>query len=127
MMQKILFFTILFVSACKSSQTEFTERLNVWIGAPTQTLISDWGMPDQQSKVDDNTQIYTYILQSQSGPNNPYPEAFVYTAAPTPNMGDNIDLNPVYYCNISFIVQNGLISSYNFNGDNCLVDILPDD
>ena len=125
-MYRALFFSIIFLSACTTTEPDFNERLNVWIGVPTQNLFNDWGLPDERSTVDSNTQVYTYVLQSQSGPNNPYPEAFVYSSAPTPNLGENPNLNPEYYCNVSFVVQNGIISSYNFNGDNCLVDILPE-
>ena len=125
-MYRFLLFLFLLCS-CKSSQSDFSERLDMWIGTPTQSLVSEWGIPDQQTSVDDTTQIYTYVLQSQSGPNNPYPQEFVYNGFPSANYGKNPNLNPTYYCNIGFVVTNGLITSYNFNGDNCLVDILPQD
>lgn len=122
-----LFLIILFLSACQNSDKTFSEKLNVWVGNPPQNLISSWGMPNNQTSVDENTQIYTYVLQSSSGSNTPYPEQFAYQAVESNNLGENPDMTPDYYCNISFVVNNGIISSYNFNGDNCLVDILPKD
>ncbi len=122
-----LFLIILLLSACQSSDKNFSEKLNLWVGNPPQSLISSWGMPNNQTTVDENTQIYTYVLQSPSGQQNPYPEQFAYQVAETSDLGENSNLTPTYYCNISFIINNGIISSYNFNGDNCLVDILPAD
>ena len=122
-MNKLLLIVLL-LSACQSSDKNFSEKLNVWVGSPPQSLISSWGMPNNQTTVDENTQIYTYVLQSSSGTQTPYPEQFAYNAATEDNSND--DQN-IYYCNVSFIVNNGIISSYNFNGDNCLVDILPAD
>ena len=122
-----LFLIILLLSACQSSEETFSEKLNVWVGNPPQTLVSSWGMPNNQTTVDEDTQIYTYVLQSSSGNNTPYPDQFAYSATETNNLGENPNIDSSYYCNISFVVRSGIISSYNFNGDNCLVDILPAD
>ena len=89
-------------------------------------LIEEWGNPNTQSVVDENTQIYTYMLQSDNGTSDPYPTQVAYSAIDGENLGSNPNANPVYYCQVSFIINNGIIASYNFNGDNCVADILPD-
>ena len=40
-----LFLIILLLNACQSSEETFSEKLNVWVGNPPQSLVSSWGIP----------------------------------------------------------------------------------
>ncbi len=117
---------LVLLSACAyNGNADFASNLNNWVGNSPTTLVEEWGIPNTQSEVDADTQIYTYMLQSNGGEQDPYQNQVVYSAIDAENVGTNSDENPIYYCQVSFIINNGVVSSYNFNGDNCVVDILP--
>lgn len=124
---RCLLWAVLFLASCVSSEDNFSSRLNRWVGSTPQALIENWGMPDNGQTVAPDTRIYTYILRSQSGPMQAYPDQVVYSAIDGPDFGPDPNADPVYYCRVSFIIRGGIIASYNFNGDNCHSDILPVD
>lgn len=123
---RILLSLLLLAGCTYGGNAGFTSSLNNWVGNTSETLVESWGEPYTQSQVDEDTIIYTYMLQSNSGQQDPYANQVVYSAIEGENLGQNPDMNSVYYCQVSFVISNGLISSYNFNGDNCVEDILPD-
>ncbi len=123
---RILMMLFLLAGCSHGSNADFASNLNDWVGNTPSVLIEEWGNPNTQSVVDENTQIYTYMLQSDNGTSDPYPTQVAYSAIDGENLGSNPNANPVYYCQVSFIINNGIIASYNFNGDNCVADILPD-
>ena len=121
-MRKI-FFLIFFLSGCMMSMDKgISQRLDKWVGEPSDVLIDNWGTP-QITDVDANTQLYTYVLYSKRGPNKPYPGQFAYNGDTETGWSPYPD--SVYYCRISFVVQYKTVAAYNFNGDYCLSNILP--
>lgn len=122
---RILGLLLLLTGCVNGGNADFTSNLNNWVGNTPSVLVAEWGNPNTLSEVDAGTQIYTYILQSNNGTSDPYQNQVAYSAIEE-NLGNNPDENPVYYCQVSFIINNGLISSYNFNGDNCVADVLPE-
>ncbi len=116
---------VLLAGCAYNGNTDFASSLDSWVGNSPTMLIEQWGTPNTQSAVNADTQIYTYMLQSNGGEQDPYQNQVVYSAIDAENVGTNSDENPIYYCQVSFIINNGVVSSYNFNGDNCVVDILP--
>ena len=126
-MIKLLLILLLLAGCATPDNSDFSARLDEMVGNNQMTLVEQWGQPDNTVTIDASTQVYTYVLQSSTGPNNPYPGQVAYSAIDSNNLPPNPNADPIYYCNISFTLQNGLISSYSFNGDNCLVDILPAD
>lgn len=126
-MRFLLLSAILLLSACALRKDSFSSRLNRWIGVTPQTLVENWGMPDNAGTAAPGVQILTYVLRSANGPRQAYPGEVVYSAIEGPDFGPNPDADTFFYCRISFIVRGGVIASYNFNGDNCHSDILPAD
>lgn len=124
---RVLLWGILLLVSCASSEESFSARLNRWVGATPQMLVENWGMPDNGQTMAPGVQIYTYVLRSEKGPKQAYPDEFAYSAVEGPDLGPDPNADPVYYCRISFIVRGGVITSYNFNGDACHGDILPAD
>lgn len=114
---------ILMLSACSTSTPDIVEKLNVMVGTSQDNLIDNWGFPDENFTVNPETQIFTYIVYAPKGKENPYSNQVVYKAIDNNNYGLP-QYNQSYYCKISFIIRDNIVSSYNFNGDNCVADIL---
>ncbi len=74
-----------------------------WVGETPSTLISSWGNPTQVIN-DNSSQYITYTIQNGKNINNPVDKSF------SPNQP---------YCEITFFVQDGLITKVNKTGDSC--------
>ena len=120
-----LLFMLLLLFGCAGYNADFASGLDGWVGNTPMELTAQWGLPDNQTTIDYTTSIYTYNLQAPKGEDNPYPTQFVYSAVDGDDLPPPPNTSGVYYCRVSFIIRNGIITSYNFNGDDCTVDILP--
>ena len=120
---RVLFF-LLMLAACSTKSSSIIEELNVMVGMPQDDLLDSWGFPDENFAVNPETQIFTYIIESQNGKEIPYSNQVVYKAIDNNNYGLP-QYNQSYYCKISFVIRDNIVSSYNFNGDNCVADIIP--
>ncbi len=123
MIKLILILLMLF--GCSEYHPNFASSLEGWVGNTPMELTEQWGLPDNQAAIDAETQVYTYNFHASNGMQNPYPTQFVYSAVDSVDLPPEPDLTSQYYCQVSFIINNGIISSYNFNGDDCREDILP--
>jgi len=120
-----LLLTLLLLFGCMRYDAKFAANLESWVGNTPMELTAQWGLPDNQTTVDYSTVIYTYNLQATDGPQNPYPTEFIYSAVDDDGLPPPVDANLTYYCQVSFIIHDGIITSYNFNGDDCTTNILP--
>lgn len=124
----VLALFLLFVGACSSvNSSGYGNELQNWIGQSEYRLYQTWGAPANVVYIAPNKKVITYVKTSAKGSNTPYENQLYYQG-----MGNNDSLwdklfgPPAqqqanwYYCNTSFVIQNGVIINYNFNGDNCV-------
>jgi len=124
-MKKLLMLLFL-LSACQSANHAqvYGENLSHWIGWPETQLYAMWGRPTQIFYVDLNEKIVSYTKTSQNGENiygNIGQQGFSLSKwisgwFEPPVMRQQ---PPLYYCKTSFVIKNGIIVQYNFNGDYC--------
>lgn len=119
---RILILTML-LSACVAAPS-YDSQLQPWVGLSQETLFESWGFPDNHIDMGSNTTELTYVKENRGGMSNSadtYSSQMDYQAMEVPSYsGPNPDEQTVSYCKISFIVQNGIINNYNFNGDDCV-------
>lgn len=116
----------LVLTAC-SSAPSYDSQLQGWVGMSQEALMEEWGEPNTMFNMGDGVQEITYVQLNNQGMSNSsdtYAEQMDYQAMATPTfLGPNPDAQNVSYCKISFVVQNNLITNYNFNGDDCVGQI----
>ncbi len=115
----------LVLTAC-SSTPGYNEQLEAWVGVSEEHLIDNWGMPGSVFSVDPETKVLTYVEYDGEGDSSVYTNQIYYPAIEGQSfVGPDPDKDNVEYCKISFTVTDSVVSSYNFNGDDCVGKILP--
>ena len=125
----VLALFLLFVVACSSvNSSGYENELQSWIGQSEYRLYQVWGVPADVVYITPNKKVITYVKTSTKGSNTPYENQLYYQGmANNDSLWDKLFGPPTqqqsnwYYCNTSFVIQNGVIINYNFNGDNCVV------
>ena len=116
---------LLMLSGCVDvgySHSAYQQKLSAWVGRGINSLYATWGQPQQIVPVSDNTILATYYgSESQPLNNNyqPYARELSYAAMAVPTYGLP-PAPPLYYCKTTFVIRNGIVIDYNFNGDDCL-------
>lgn len=124
----ILALFLLFVGACSSmNSSNYENELQNWIGQSEYRLYQAWGTPANVVYITPNKKVVTYVKTFAKGNNTLYENQLYYQG-----MGNNDSLwdqlfgppaqqqSNWYYCNTSFVIQNGVVINYNFNGDDCV-------
>ena len=124
-MRKLLF-VLLLLSGCQNVNRAqlYGENLSHWIGWPETQLYAIWGRPTQIFYVDMSEKVVSYVRTSQNGENiygNVGNQGFSLSRwisgwFEPPVMRQQ---PPIYYCKTSFVIKNGVVVQYNFNGDYC--------
>lgn len=115
---------LMFLSACyhTPTATSYQKSLGDWLGQSENALYENWGNPNFTYPVDGDTFIATYI-ESKNIPIDsdykPYNDNLVYSAMEVPSYGLPTPQG-IYYCKTSFVIKNGIVVDYNFNGDDCV-------
>lgn len=124
---RILLLTLL-VSACAAPAPSYDDQLRAWVGFSAESLYDAWGVPNNQFYIDGNTTEVTYVKLDNGpvgGNTQPYASQMYYPAMATPSFpGPNPDQLNTYYCKISFVIQNNVVTSYSYNGDDCVGRIM---
>ena len=132
-MKKIAFLLILMllIFACAANNTAYEQKLQLWIGQPESALLKSWGRPTVQKIMSDGQTILSYIKQNEYLVPTEYfydypgwlDSDIVYdpffseeSFAPYAQITDT-EIEET--CQTSFMVQNGIIQSYKFQGNNC--------
>ena len=127
-MQKKIYYLsfcgVLLIAACGNvgySRSKYEQKLNQWVGRDLNALYDYWGTPVNVSPIDDNSFMVTYYEQESQPIDDdyqPYIGELSYSAMFVPSYG--LPPNPpLFYCQTSFIIKNGIVTGYNFNGDDC--------
>ncbi len=117
-------FGLLLLSGCTDigySHSEYEKKLGDWIGKSEKSLYAAWGMPVRITPVGADTILLTYYSSESQPIDNvfqPYESEMSYAAMTVPNYGLP-PAPPLYYCKTDFVVRNGIVTGYNFNGDDC--------
>ena len=132
-MRKITFALIfsLLLFACAFSNEAYEQKLASWVGKNEQTLIASWGRPTAQKVLENGQTILTYIKQNEYF----VPMEYFYDypgwadadIVYDPFLGDDgfapyaqiVDTEVEQICQTTFVVQNNIITSYHFRGNNC--------
>ena len=117
--------------ACTMTGEQYNQKLYKWVGQTEVSLLASWGKPTGQKQVSHDTKILTYTKKE---------EWYVPTEYYYDNLGwgaDNIVYDPFFgeyemmpydqivdteiqeICQTSFVVTNGIITSYKWRGNNC--------
>lgn len=121
---------LLILSACRTA-ANYNAELNRWVGKPENDLIAEWGAPDSTFNLGRSGKIITYIKKSEeiippqytfAGPD--FTETlyapFTYQEDFAP---ETISAEPGFViknaCQTSFHVRDGIISSWQWRGNNC--------
>ena len=121
-MKKIIFFTLLLCGCANKtiwSSGAYSDELQKYIGQSEISLYQEWGSPDNVIAISPYNKVvsYTeYYAAPQGGQMFPYAQNLNYKAM---NQGFTAENIRDYYCTTSFTIQNGVIASYSFNGDDC--------
>ena len=125
-MKKVYIIVSLFLclSACVSQPTaaRYEDELSAWIGQSEDNLYAEWGYPNVTYSVGPDSFIATYSQQYSkpvAGDTEPYAANMTYSAMEVPSYGLP-QPQGIYYCKTSFVITDGVISDYNFNGDDCV-------
>ena len=122
-----LFLAVLSISGCQKryAYAAYREKLGEWVGKNSETLFDYWGKPDIIKELDPNTRSVTYY-QKEKRPAyygfTPYLEKIQdKTAEVAEEMGYETEKKapPSYYCRVTFVVHNNLVSEYDFDGEDC--------
>lgn len=120
---------LMLISACVSVDNEsYSSYLQQWVGQTEYRLYNTWGLPDKMFYLTPDKKLVTYLSVYSHGNKYPYTDELHYDG-----MGNNGGLwsrffgppaeqqADIYYCKTSFVIQNAVVTNYNFNGDNCVV------
>lgn len=123
--KKLLMLLIFLAGGCvpKHDIATYQSKLSAWIGKSEYQLYAEWGYPKVTYSVGPDTFIVTYIKsynEPVDGNTEPYTDEVYYpAAAQTPAYGLPVPQG-VYYCKTSFVIKNGFVDDFNFNGDDCV-------
>ena len=122
-----LFLIVVSVSGCQKryAYAAYREKLGNWVGRNSEALFDYWGKPQTVEDIDANTRAVTYY-QTEKRPSyygfTPYLEEIqnkTMDVAGDMGYGDGRKAPPSYYCRITFVIHNNLVSEYNYDGEDC--------
>lgn len=130
-MKKLIIPLTFLIASCAGTNgaIQYQETLQQWVGMPELSLYDSWGTPTTVWNVDAQTKVVTYISQENAainGNTDPYDGVGIdENGIPQENFGESLwdDQNNNYYCKTSFVITNGEVVNYNFNGDDCVVPV----
>lgn len=132
-MKKIAFLLImlLLVFACTANDVAYEKKLQSYIGHSENTLLQNFGKPTIQKIMPNGKSILTYIKQNEYFVPTEYfydyPGWIDSDTVYNPFFNDEsyapyaqlVDMEVEEICQTSFVLQNGIIQSYKFFGNNC--------
>ena len=117
-MKKMILFLSLFLAACTASDTNNKTTPTDFIGQNEDTLLALYGAPDSVYDITPSKYVWAYKNSFFAPKQNPYPNIFSYQGWQGPRYGTP-EVRPTYYCTYFFTIENGVVTNYSFNGDDC--------
>lgn len=126
---------VLLLFACATPQG-YDNKLNAYLGASKEEIISQFGRPSAVKIIDNNTEIlaytkvddifvpsefYTYDqgneIYGQDALFSPFLSNYLFSDNPA-GIGYNAD----YICKTLFLLQNNHVTAWKWQGNNCVAD-----
>ena len=125
-MKKFIFallIAVFFISACSIRTTQkYESNLVSTIGAPEYRLVQFWGVPDKVYKIDENTKVIEYFRRREyhtgSSPSTIKATTIGNQTTYKVQPGSE-DMVFNYSCRTTFVIQNGVVIKYSFEGNDC--------
>ncbi len=122
---RYIFFMLLALAGCATANSgNYAAGLKEWVGQSELSLYEGWGTPDNTLYLTPEEKVVTYaktFAKPVDGQTDPYSNEVYYPAITTDNYGYPSNGSfKTYYCRTSFTIINGTVSSYSFNGDDCV-------
>ena len=111
----------LVLSGCATTQN-YEKMLSSWVGQPVSAVVAQWGPPDSEF-VNEGTRYLTWYKSGQiyMPPSSPtYTTSFVGNTAYTTTVGGMPGYNLWFSCKTTFIVQDGHVTKWRWEGNDCL-------
>ena len=114
------------VGCVSTNHVSYSNVLQSWMGKTEYQLYSVWGMPANVGYVSPNKKLLNYVKVSNKGRQDVYDEEIYYKGIDNTSWWNRVfgpprpQTNSKYYCKTSFVVENGIIIGFNFNGDYCI-------
>lgn len=118
----ICILTFIVSCAAKPSPARYEDELSAWLGQSEENLYAEWGYPNTTYSAGPNSFIATYLTRYNEpidGDTEPYANNLSYEAMSVPSYGLPT-AQGIYYCKTSFVIKNGIVTDFNFNGDDCV-------
>ena len=124
-MKKIVLILMIALCSCVNATVDngYNQNLAQWMGKPQWLLFKRWGTPDEQFSVDAGTYVvsYTKIYKASAWNRSKIYAKELSSEVMGIGPGYGTSQQPqIYYCKTSFTLQNGIVTDYGFNGDNCV-------
>ena len=122
---RYVFFMLLALAGCASANSgNYAAGLREWVGQSELSLYEGWGTPDNTLYLTPEEKVVTYVktfAKPVDGQTDADSNEVYYPAITTDNYGYPSNGSfKTYYCRTSFTITNGTVSSYSFNGDDCI-------
>ncbi len=114
----LLIFAGLTASCAQNGQMTYAQKLAPWVGQDSYALFETWGRPDDIFAVNGTDYAWEYVKKGLKPHHHLYQNVFSYEGWQGLKYGHS-EQEDVYYCKTYFIIRNGLIINYSFNGDDC--------
>lgn len=125
-----LLILVLLLFAC-TTNVAYENKLQKWIGQSEASLIKSWGKPTAQKIISDGQIILSYTKQNEYFVPTEYFYDYpgwdsadimydpFFTEDSFAPYAQITDMEVQQICQTSFTVQNGIIQSYKFRGNDC--------
>ena len=122
---RVLFLILLLLGCQHVDKNQiYNHNLSHWLGWPETKLYAVWGQPTQVFYVMPNEKVVSYLKSTTNG--TPNDSSFWSSGFGITSLWDKMfeppamwEQPPLYYCKTSFVIKNGVVAQYNFNGDYC--------
>jgi len=121
----------LFSAGCvyfyQPSEDAYNRTIASWAGRGTADLYAEWGYPQSSQSVSDNTFLETFYVYNTATKVRPIKQASRFYRPFTDKWNTKLNsftLQPAgieeYNCRTSFIIVNGVIVDYSYEGYGCV-------
>ncbi len=127
----LLISTFVGLASCGSSEN-YTLAVNSWQGAPKTALVHQWGEPEQESRLANGHQLYTYrVVEHEEPVSRTYSSTIGTTARMSPQGETSLlsaspmikrNREETFWCETQFEINDaGMIVNTHFEGNNCTI------
>lgn len=124
-MPKILYLIcgLLLAGGCQilNDSKAYNSQLQKWRGQSASMLYADWGTPQRTVPLNGDSIMVSYYRAEDDLTDNefaPFDSEIYYNTLTLPYYGMAPE-PPLFYCETSFVIKDGIIVDYSFSGNDC--------